>query len=62
MTSRTPQHADWLTACSGKDGFSSFEVAQSVIQRRRRPGRKTPPLHPYRCSSCGKYHIGEKRK
>jgi hypothetical protein len=42
-------------SCEGKEQFKTFTLAQQVGKRRRRSNRDG---HPYRCGSCGKFHLG----
>lgn len=45
-----------MAACAGKHGFDSWHKANAVVQRAKEPGNV------FRCESCGKWHIGHKRK
>lgn len=41
--------------CDGKQAFDSHQLAQRVASRRR---GHSGHFHPYRCASCGKWHLG----
>lgn len=45
-----------MASCEGKDGFQSFEQADKTISYRLRQFS-----HAYRCTVCGKWHIGGRR-
>lgn len=49
-----------VTACVGKDAFDTQTLAAKVADRMRTSLRGRRPVRPYRCSACGKWHIGSK--
>jgi hypothetical protein len=46
----------YLACCRGKEAFESRTLAEAVNRRRRASGKDS--AHAYKCSGCGKYHIG----
>lgn len=44
-----------LTACEGKQGFATFDLAERVRQRGK---RKTESRSVYRCQFCHLFHVG----
>lgn len=45
-----------LTQCVGKASMPTFELARAATRRANRNADKE--YQPYRCSSCGQYHLG----
>lgn len=53
MTRRPPS----LYSCLGKVAFDTPSVALAVNRRRTREGKRNQP---YRCTLCGKWHLGRR--
>jgi hypothetical protein len=50
---------DWAdTTCMGKQSFDSSSMANKVAKLSA--GRKSSPMNAYKCTVCGKYHIGNR--
>lgn len=41
------------SACKGKHGFPTPQIASAISRRNKRP-----KAAPYRCNHCGLYHLG----
>jgi len=54
----TPAKVDWLTACSGKERFSTHSVAMKVANRKRKNGKRRRYVTIYKCEGCGFFHLG----
>lgn len=51
--------ADPTVYCEGKVSFDSFSLADAVVQRRKRAkSEQRKSRTAYRCTKCGKWHIG----
>jgi hypothetical protein len=50
------------SACTGKHPFASWSAAQATLRRAKKTrdakGMDRPALRVYRCTICGRYHIG----
>lgn len=46
------------TTCMGKQSFESSAMANKVAKLSA--GRKSQPMNAYKCTVCGKYHIGNR--
>ena len=63
MMSDGPEFAGFpICAFTGKIGFPSRKAAHKQIKRviRRRSDRDQPPLQPYECRRCGRWHFGHR--
>lgn len=50
---------DWkITTCYGKQAFDTAAMASKVAKLSA--GRKSVPMNSYKCTVCGKYHIGNR--
>jgi hypothetical protein len=47
--------------CEGKEAFDTSKLANTVADRRTY-GKSTRKLRPYRCQTCGKWHLSSVRK
>lgn len=46
-----------IHACAGKEPYDSANLARKVLRRRKRR-HDGVSLNAYRCTHCGKWHIG----
>lgn len=50
---------DWkATTCIGKQAFETAALANKVAKLQA--SRRTTPMNAYKCTVCGKYHIGNR--
>jgi hypothetical protein len=45
--------------CAGKEGFDSKTKANKIARRMGRRGTRRGRITVYRCTGCGKWHIGQ---
>lgn len=56
----SPLDNDGWATCYGKQTFHTAAAAHRCINQRKR--RLTSHVKPYRCTECGKWHIGHTQK
>lgn len=56
----SPLDNDGWAICYGKQTFHTAAAARHCIDRRKR--RLTGQVKPYRCTECGKWHIGHTQR
>ena len=49
---------DKSVSCTGKEGFSSMDMARKIAKRMS--GKHSSTIAPYKCRCCEFYHVGEK--
>lgn len=53
------EHADREAMCAGKGAFLNWSSADEAAKRIQRRTRE--PMNVYRCSACGRWHVGARR-